>query len=155
MIKVALALLVVASTAHAQPATATCPAAKGTPLVQIDHEVRPGLKGATAHIKVYDGGAWTAVAANEQGQSTLKDSGCLDKDTLAKVRADIKGAPWTVKHNRVHCMMVASTFTVFSFNGKEVFREMACNPDALDDASQKNLTDLQAVLHEAHVPVGW
>jgi hypothetical protein len=152
MLKLALASLVVASTAYAQPA-AKCSEAKGTPLVQIDHEVRPGSKGSTSQIKVFDGGAWTMTGADEAGKPTTEQNGCLDKTVLAKLRADIKGAPWTVKHNRVHCMMVSSTFTVFSLNGKEVFKELACNPDALDDASAKNLTDLQAVLVAAHVPV--
>jgi len=152
MNKLALASLFIASTALAQKVP-SCPAAKGDPLLAIDHQVRAGLKGATSRIEVYDGGAWIRTGADEAGKAEPVQAGCLDKDTLAKLRADIKGAPWTVKHNRIHCMMVSSTFTVFSLNGKEVFRELACNPDALDDASAKALTDLQAVLVAAHVPV--
>jgi len=152
MKRIVLASLLVASTAAAQKVP-SCPAAKGDPLFVIDHQVRAGLKGPTSKIEVYDGGAWIRTGADEDGKPVPVQAGCLDKDVLAKIRADIKGAPWTVKHNRVHCMMVTSTFTVYSMNGKEVFREQACNPDALDDASAKALTDLQAVLVTAKVPV--
>ncbi|HTR52865.1 MAG TPA: hypothetical protein VMJ10_19255 [Kofleriaceae bacterium] len=152
MKRIALASLLVASTAVAQKVP-SCPPAKGDPLFVIDHQVRSGLKGVTSKIEIYDGGAWIRTGADEDGKAQPVQVGCLDKDTLAKMRADIKGAPWTVKHNRVHCMMVTSTFTVYSINGKEIFREMACNPDALDDASAKSLTDLQAVLVTAKVPV--
>ena len=152
MWKLVFASLALACTAYAQPA-AKCPEAKGTPLVQIDHDVRAGSKGATSSLKVYDGGAWSQTGADETGKATPPQSGCLDKSTMTKLHADVKGAPWTLTHKKVHCMMVSSTFTVFSLNGKEVFKELACNPDALDDASAKNLTDLQAVLVAAHVPV--
>src|SRR5437868_4984791 len=59
----------------------------------------------TAKVKaLYATGAWTLVVTDEVGKSSDGGSGCLAKDKLDKVRANLKAMTWTVRHNRIHCM---------------------------------------------------
>ena len=151
VMKIAIATLWFASLAAAEPVAAPkCPAS-GTPLLEIDHEVRTGLKGPTSVTKVYESGAWTTATTDENGKAGTPTAGCLDKVQLDKVRADLKDAPWTVRHNKIHCMMIANTFTKYSVKGKLVWTAKACNSDALDDASTKAIADIETTLVAAKV----
>jgi hypothetical protein len=151
--KLALAVLLFAGSAAADTAhpAPTC-AAKGTPLLEIRQDAIPDAHLPTKVTTIFDSGAWWSSGSDAKGAPLPTDKGCLDASTLEKIRADLKAAPWKVSHNKIHCMMVSQTFTVYSVNGKKVWTDKVCNPDALDDASVKALDNIQAALAAAKVP---
>ena len=151
--KIVLASLLLATAALAEPTPApqaTC-AAKGTPIIEIDHDIIKEAKQPTSQLKIYDSGAWTTTGADETGKPVAPQNGCLDKAVLDKIRGELKTATWKVKHNRIHCMMVSQTFTTYKVNGKQVWQAKACSPDSLDDASTKAIADIEAELVAAKV----
>ena len=121
-------------------------AATGTPIVEIDHEVVHDAPLPTSQTKVFASGAWQTTGKDDKGKPVPAQSGCLDKAALATITADLKAAPWTIKHNRFHCMMVGQTFTVYKVNGKQVWLAKICNPDTLDDASTKSIASIESTL---------
>jgi hypothetical protein len=151
--KLALAALLLAGVAAADtPASAPTCVAKGTPILEIRQEAIPDAHLPTKATAIYDSGAWTSSGSDAQGKPLPTDKGCIDETTLAKIRAALKTATFQVHHNRIHCMMVSQTFTVYRVNGKQVWTAKACNPDSLDDASAKALADIESALAAAKVP---
>jgi hypothetical protein len=148
-----IASLLAATAALAEPTPATTPAcaAKGTPIVEIDHDIIKDAKLPTSQLKIYDSGAWVTTGADENGKPVAPQNGCLDKAVLDKIRADLKAATWKVKHNRIHCMMVSATFTTYKVDGKQVWQAKACSSDSLDDASAKAIADIESELVAAKV----
>jgi hypothetical protein len=152
--KLALVPLLLAGVAAADvPATTPTCAAKGTPLLEIRQDSIPDAHLPTKVTAIYDSGAWTASGSDNKGKPLPSEKGCLDEPTLAKIRSELKTATFQVRHNKIHCMMVSQTFTVYSVNGKQVWTAKVCNPDALDDASAKVLADIESALAAAKVPI--
>jgi hypothetical protein len=146
-------LLVAVAAAETPPAaTPTC-AARGTPLLKIQEDAIPDAHLPTKVTTIFDTGAWSSSGNDERGKPLPTQKGCLDQATLDKIRAALKTATWQVHRNKIHCMMVSQTFTVYSVNDKQVWTAKACNPDALDDASAKALAEIEAALAAAKVPV--
>ena len=125
-----------------KPNAAKCKA-HGKIVFEIERLVTDKVQSKT---KVFETGAWTIDSFNGDGKATSVGTGCFDKDTVAKIRADVKTSPWTVTHNKIHCMAVSINSTAYYANGKKVFTARMCNSDALDDRSQKNVEDLEALL---------
>ena len=121
-------------------------AATGTPIVEIDHEVVKDAALPTSQTKVFASGAWQTTGKDEKGKPVPAQSGCLDKASLATITSALEAAPWTIKHNRFHCMMVGQTFTVYRVNGKQVWLAKVCNSESLDDASTKSIASIESTL---------
>jgi hypothetical protein len=136
-------LALLATLALATPAFADPCKTEGTPLVVIDHQAL--AKQPTSITTLFAGGGWTITGKDAAGKPTATRKGCLDKAALAKVEADVK-APWTVTQKRINCKLAATTWTVDSVNGKEVFTERVCGRDVLDEKSAAALADIHAVL---------
>jgi hypothetical protein len=145
--KIALASLLVASVATAQPA---CPT-KGTPIFEIDHDAIKDAKLPTSQLQIWDSGGWKLTGTDEAGKAIAPKQGCLDAAARDKLVAALKAAPWKITHNKIHCMMVSQTFTAYKMNGKDVWTAKACSPDALDDASAKAIADVEKLLVDAKV----
>ena len=97
----------------------------------------------TAKVKqLYATGAWTVKATDEAGKASDGGSGCLAKDKLDKIRADLKAMTWTVRHNRIHCMAVSPNYTVYKAGGKTMWTQHVCSADSLDDKNQKLLDEI-------------
>jgi hypothetical protein len=151
--KLALASILLAQVAAAAP-TASAPRCviEKTPIIEIRHDAIPDAHIPTRATKIFDSGLWKATGNDGEGKPLPAETGCLDEPTLAAIRAALKTATFQIHHNKIHCMMVSQTFTVYSVNGKEVWTAKACNPDALDDASSKALADIESALAAAKVP---
>jgi len=145
LVIVSLLLTAVAAAEPTPPPAAAC-AEKGTPIFEIDHSAIKDAKVPTSATQVFDSGAWRTTGSDETGKATTPQTGCLGKDVLDKLRADLKAASWKITHHKIHCMMVAQTFTVYKAGGKQVWTAKACNADALDDASTKALADIETQL---------
>ena len=137
-----LALALAATPALADPSPAC--KAEGTPLFVIDHQSM--TKQPTSIATAYPTGAWTFAAKDGAGKPTAAKRGCLDKAVLAKLAQLIADAPWTTTTKRINCKIAATTWTVDSANGKEVFQERACGKQLLDDKSAKALEGIHAIL---------
>ena len=142
---VALAALVLAS---ASAAAAPCPES-GAPILEIDRAAVPNSHQPTWQTRLYASGGWTTIRVDGSGKAQAPASGCLEPAALAKVRAALEAAPWKVTHNRFHCMAMAVTYTVYKVDGKQVWKDILCNPDSLDAASQKAIAELQGSLKTA------
>lgn len=145
MMKLPLAsLLLLALTAHAAPPPRCT--ASGTPLVELDE-----LDRTTA---VYRDGSWTRELHPNGKLATSPDahqSRCLGNDVIAKIEAKLKAARWTISHP-IHCMAISAARTIVKINGKVVFTERMCNPDALDDASARALLDIERLMDAGPTP---
>jgi hypothetical protein len=137
-----LGLVAATAPAVADPSP-TC-RAEGISLFAIDHQSMN--KQPTSLTTAYPTGAWTFVAKDGAGKPTAEKHGCLDKATLAVLAGLVADAPWTTTTKRINCKMMATTWTVDSANGKEVFQERACGKVLLDDKSAKALEKIHAIL---------
>jgi hypothetical protein len=127
---IALAILCSAATsARADDCKAT-----GSPVFTVEAVDAGKVKSTT---KLFDTGAWTVDTS----------SGC-DKAVIGKVKALVAKSPWKISHP-VHCMMMTTTWTNYYAAGKLVFSERACNPDKLDDVSEKNLAEIVKLVTDA------
>ena len=151
--KIVIASMLLAAVAAAEPSPppAHACAEKGTPIFEIDHEAIKGAKVPLSQTQIFESGAWKTTGTDETGKAIKPETGCLDKAAMDKLRADLKAAVWKVAHNKIHCMMVAQTYTVYKAAGKQVWTAKACNPDSLDDASTKALADIETQLVAAKV----
>jgi len=150
--KIVIASLLLAAVAAAEP-TPPAPACaeKGPPIFEIDHEAIKGAKVPLSQTQIFESGAWKTTGTDETGKAIAPQTGCLGKEVTDKLRADLKAATWKVTHNKIHCMMVAQTYTVYKVAGKPVWTAKACSPDALDDASTKAIADIETQLVTAKV----
>ena len=104
-----------------------------------------GAKVQTSTTRVYATGAWTFAEREADGSAGTTKSGCVDKDTLARLADDVKTAPWTVTIPRVRCMARSQTFVEYSAHGKTLFEQQVCGK-TLDQDSANKLADIEAVL---------
>ena len=137
-----LGLIATTAPAFADPSP-TC-RAEGISLFAIDHQSMNHQP--TSLTTAYPTGAWTFIAKDGAGKVTAKKQGCLDKAATAALAKLIADAPWTTTTKRINCKMLATTWTVDSANGKEVFQERACGKLLLDDRSAKALEQIHALL---------
>jgi len=144
-------LLAAVAAAEPTPPPATACAEKGTPIFEIDHAAIKGAKVPLSQTQIFESGAWKTTGTDETGKAITPQTGCLAKDVMDKLRADLKAATWKVTHNKIHCMMVAQTYTVYKAAGKPVWTAKACSPDSLDDASTKAIADIETQLVSAKV----
>jgi len=144
-IVIALAILCSASYAHADDACKPT----GTPTFVIENV---SIGKITSTTKLYATGAWTVDSTDDKGVAAPTATGCADRVVVNKVRNRLFGAPWTISHP-VHCMMATSKWTNYYADGKMLFSERACNPDKLDDVSEKNLAEIVQIVGTATQPV--
>lgn len=142
-----LVLCVGCATAAAAPdktPPAPPPAASCKPTGEVVFEIADLVdQQPTAKVKqLYATGAWTATNTDEAGKSSDGGSGCLPKDKLDNVRANLKAMTWTVRHNRIHCMAVSPNHTVYKVGGKTMWTQRVCSADTLDDKNQKLLDEI-------------
>lgn len=131
--------------AVAPPPPVSC-TPSGTPLVELEDRDR-----TTA---IYSDGSWTRDAHPNGALVTspgAHQQHCFAKDVVAKIEADIKAASWMISHP-VHCMAVSSARTIVKINGKVVFTERMCNPDALDDTSARLLAEIERLVDASPTP---
>jgi hypothetical protein len=112
----------------------------GMPLFTIRHasEVSP----ATATIRVYATGAWTA-SDGTRGRMTR---GCLDRSDVKAIKSALRAADWDVTHMRIACFAYDPTFTEYAVRGHVMFRDQLCSGDVLDDNTRASLETIFAVL---------
>jgi hypothetical protein len=151
--KLALAYLLLAATAFAQPGTSApkC-AAHGTPLLEIQEFGMRENDMSTKDTQIFDSGAWSFLDRTVQGTALPTTSGCLDPVAMDKIRAGLKSASWKLIP-KGPCNMIGVKYTQYAVNGKQVWTAKACSEKALDAGSAKALADLRAVLTAAHVPL--
>ncbi len=118
--------------------------ATGDVVFEIDDLVD---KQPTAKVKqLYATGAWTLQVTDDAGKQAPPTSGCLAKDQLDKIRANLKAMTWKVHHNRIHCMAVSPNYTVYKADGKPMWTQHVCSSDALDEDTQKKLDEITDIL---------
>ena len=131
-----------------KPAKAACEA-KGTALFEADHLTQGAPKSLEA-AKLYANGAWTYSETDADGKAGAAQNGCSDdSEAVKKVKAELAAAKWTVTTAKIRCMAMSPNYTVYKVNGKTVFESHVCDGKSLDEASQKALTDAQALLAPA------
>ena len=151
-----LALLVGCASAAAGPdkappaPSAPPPTASCKPTGEVVFEIADLVdQQPTAKVKqLYPTGAWTVQVTDEAGKSSEGGSGCLPKDKLDKIRANLKAMTWTVRHNRIHCMAVSPNHTVYKVGGKPMWTQRVCSADVLDDRNQKLLDEIVDLLEK-------
>lgn len=143
-----LAALAALALASAPVAAAPCPE-NGAPILEIDRAAIPNAHQPTWQTRLYASGGWTTFRVDASGKAATPESGCLEPAALTKVRAALASASWKVTHNRFHCMAMAVTYTVYKVNGKQVWKDILCNPDSLDAQSKKAIDELEAQLKTA------
>ena len=136
----------VVSLASAEPPA--CKPGTGRPLLEIAQGAPPHVKVATAITRLYESGAWTAVVTDREGRTARTRTGCLDPARLDGVRADLTHAAWRVVHlaSAIPCRADAR-FTQYTWRGKLVFTERACDGDELDHDSRDTLVVIARLLH--------
>jgi hypothetical protein len=121
------------------PPQPTC-SPSGVAVVELDELDRT--------TSIYRDGSWTRDLHPNGKLATspgAHEQRCLGKDVITKVLADIKAAPWTISHP-IHCMAMSTARTIVKINGKIVFTERMCNPEALDDKSARLLLEIERLM---------
>jgi hypothetical protein len=108
-------------------------------MFEIDHRVDPGARLATSTVKVFANGAWTRDETDPDGKAAAQRTGCFAKPDLKQLEATLHDATWKVTANRIHCMAMSPTSTVFLVGGKPVFTQRLCSGQVLDDKSRVKL----------------
>ena len=138
-ILLALAFLAVATPARADTCTPS-----GDPIFEIHALVQNSP--ASTITQLYGNGAWTVTVTTGDGKPGAGNSGCLPKDKLAKVRADLKAMPWKIRHNKIHCMAISPNYKVYKVAGKTMWESHLCGTDVVDDKTASLLADVSTVL---------
>jgi hypothetical protein len=134
--------------AHAEkPAKLACEA-KGTPVFETERHDKGSDKWMLAG-KLYATGAWTFSETTAAGKPGAAKAGCVAEAELKTVKAELAAAKWTVTTARIHCMAMATSFTIYKANGKQVFESAMCNGKSLDEASEKARKDAELLLEPA------
>lgn len=97
-----------------------------------------------ASDKLFATGAWSTTGADAS-------TGCAEQTTVDKLRHLIGSVPWTIEHP-IHCEAMSTKSTAYSSGGKPLFTERMCNPDKLDDRSEKVLADLKTMFAQITAP---
>jgi hypothetical protein len=102
------------------------------PMFSIDH-VTPK---DTQSVRLFEGGRWSGPAG----------SGKLSADDMKRFQTELAAAKWTVTTAKIRCMARSENFTRYYADGKLVFESHVCDGKSLDEASQKLVTDANALL---------
>lgn len=119
----------------------------GQPVFEIDVEPIFNRENGfpTSEAKLFANGTWSIVE-HDKGAITRQAAGCFEPRLVGAVMQMLDAAPWKVEHNQIHCEVASFSKTVFKVRGKEVFTQIMCGDDRLDDVSAAHLADAQAFL---------
>lgn len=131
------------------PAAATTPACapSGRQLVELDF-IDDIATAPQATVRLFASGGWTFDETTKT-KATRSFSGCLGKDAVATIIADVDAAPWQVTRKPIACRAYGSRSTAIKIDGKLVFTERACSGDVLDADSAKRLAEIEKLLDVA------
>jgi hypothetical protein len=122
----------------------TC-SADGGVLFEIDHKVDmrsvEEIAVETSELKLYAGGKWTF-----QSSSKRTASGCLSRDQMKAISADLARATWTSKVAQAACAAISAGYTEYAAHGNVVWTQHMCQLEYLDDASRHSLDDIEKIL---------
>jgi hypothetical protein len=127
------------------PPTDRCEAI-GTPMFEIDHRAFDGAHVPTSTLKLYRSGAWTLFSTTAGGKRGSSASGCLDRNVVAQIGRDLKSSQWSVHYQRIRCMAMTASYTVYSAFGRAVYTEKMCGGAVLDSKSRRNLNEIESLL---------
>ena len=146
--KLALAVLLVAATASADPAEpmkkVMCrsegPTVVEVKLVKLD-------AGDAGHLtKIFEGNGWSAADVDKAGKAEKEEHGCLGPSEVRELQGKLDRAKWKITTARNHCMAMATTSTEYSVKGKVVWTEKMCSGQTLDKDSQAAIDAVKAVV---------
>lgn len=89
----------------------------------------------TSVTSVDANGAWKIVTTTNGTSSEAH--GCVAKDPLASIKADLDAADWKTTTRRIHCMAMSNDFTTYTVGGKDVYTAKLCQSATPDASSQK------------------
>ncbi|MEO6773322.1 MAG: hypothetical protein ABI467_09885 [Kofleriaceae bacterium] len=148
--KLALALVLLASTASAGPAGGA-PMKKmpcgfeGATVVEVK-VVQLGSEPAGHVTKVFDADGWLAHDLDKAGKTGNERRGCVAPADVKQVRTALAKARWKVTTAHVHCMAVAQTATEYAVKGKVVWTEKMCSGKTLDKDSAAAIDAVNAMI---------
>jgi hypothetical protein len=148
--KLALALLLLASTAVADPVggepmkKVMCrsegPTAVEVKIVQLGSE-------PAGHVtKLFEGNGWTIADIDKSGKADKEEHGCLGPSDLRELQAKLDKAKWKITTARNHCMVMATTSTEYTVRGKVVWTERMCSGQTLDKDSAAAIDAVKAAV---------
>jgi hypothetical protein len=146
--KLALALLVVASTATAGP---VAPVKKigcrvdGATVVEVKL-VKLGSEPAGHVTKIFSGEGWRIEDIDKAGKASDEKHGCVDEAELRGLEAKLDKAKWKITTARNHCMAMATTSTDYTVKGKVVWSERMCSGQTLDKDSAAAIDAVKAAV---------
>ena len=145
--KLVLALLLVASTASADP-EAMKKVACGTegPTVVEVKVVQLGSEPAGHVTKIFERYGWLARDIDKAGKTSNDDHGCVTPSDVVDLEAKLAKAPWKITTARVHCMAMAQTATEYTVKGKVVWTDKMCSGQTLDKDSAAAIDAVKAVV---------
>ena len=146
--KLALALLLLASTAVADPAEPMrkimCKS-EGPTVVEVK-VVQLGSEPAGHVTKLFEGNGWTAADIDKSGKAANEEKGCLGPTDVHELQAKLDKAKWKITTARNHCMAMATTSTEYTVKGKVVWTERMCSGQTLDKASADAIDAVKAAV---------
>jgi hypothetical protein len=146
--KLALAFLLVASTATAGPVVAEkklgC-RVDGATVVEIKL-VQLGSEPAGHVTKIFSGEGWRTQQIDKAGKPTDEKHGCVGGTEVHDLEAKLDKAKWKITTARNHCMAMATTSTEYSVKGKVVWSERMCSGQTLDKDSAAAIDAVKALV---------
>ena len=139
------------TTTSSGPPSATC---KAEGPILFESETRPTQIGGELSVPlrstiVYETGGLTYVE-HTKGDKTGAATGCLPSDKLAKIREDLEHSAWKASSpSGIRCMAMSMTYEEYSSHGKVLWNAVLCGDKVLDAESQRNLTEIVALLNDA------
>jgi len=145
--KLALALLLVASTAFADPSGAEAKKkvacrSEGPTVVEV--KVVQLVSDAGHVTKIFEGNGWLAQDIDKAGKTSNEDHGCMSPSDIRELQDKLAKARWKITTARVHCMAMAQTATAYTVKGKVVWTEKMCSGQTLDKDSAAAIDAVKA-----------
>jgi hypothetical protein len=143
--KLALALVLVASTAYADKMKKLpCPS-EGTPVIEVK-VVQLGSEPAGHVTKIFERDGWLVQDIDKAGKPANEQHGCVGGTAVHDVQAKLDKAHWKITTARNHCMAMAQTATEYSVKGKVVWTEKMCSGQTLDKDSASAIDAVKAMI---------